>query len=91
MEGKTIDKPKPKGYGMVYIILVIATAIELALTSVSLDGSIRGWVFIGLSIIKAALVAAFYMHLKQDSRVYLFILLLPVALVFMFAVLAAVP
>jgi cytochrome c oxidase subunit IV len=79
------------GYGTVYILLVIATAIELGLTFTFVDASIRGWIFIGLSLIKAALVVAYYMHLRQDSRIYLLIFLLPVSLVFLFAVLAAIP
>jgi hypothetical protein len=46
--------------------------------------------FLALSLAKAALVAAFYMHLRRDNRVYTIIFLLPVLLFVTFALLTIV-
>ena len=41
-------------------------------------------------LIKAAFVAAFYMHLRYDTRLYTFIFLVPVILLSVFAFLAVI-
>ena len=54
------------------------TAIELY---ANIDRSLQHTIFLTLSIIKAVLVAMYYMHLKMDSRLYTGLFALPVFLV----------
>jgi caa(3)-type oxidase subunit IV len=77
-------------YGLVFLALVAATAIELAIAYGSLSRELRNAVFLGLSLVKAGLVAAFYMHLRSDSRVYTGVFLSTVVLVFLFVLLTIV-
>jgi caa(3)-type oxidase subunit IV len=72
---------------LVFVVLAVITAVEVLLASPSMgiSGSLRSGVFLLLSIGKAALVAAFYMHLRSDSRLYLYIFLIPVVLLIVFA------
>ena len=75
-------------YAVIFVILAILTAVEVALSAPSLGidlGSVTTAVFLLLSAAKASLVAAFFMHLKDDSRLYLFVFLSPVLLLLAFA------
>ncbi len=72
------------GYGTVYLILAAVTALEVWISTLGLPGSIRVPAFLALSFLKACLVAAFYMHLRSDSRVYLLVFVLPLAMVIVF-------
>lgn len=75
-------------YAVIFIILGVLTAIEVALSAPSLGidlGGVTTAVFLLLSAAKASLVAAFFMHLKDDSRLYLFTFLAPVLLLLAFA------
>ena len=74
-------------YGIIFVILVVITLAELALASLNLDRSLKNTVFFSMAIVKAALVAAIYMHLRYDSRFYTFVFVAPAALIFLFAVL----
>lgn len=79
-------------YLLVFVILAAITAVEIVLSSSSL-GLGRGLttpLFLVLSLSKASLVAAFYMHLRSDRRMYAYIFLLPVVLLVMFAYLMVV-
>lgn len=71
--GLTIPLPI---YTVVYVTLAIFTAIEVAISSLP-----HGWLgtalLVGLSGAKAVLVVLFYMHLKEDSRLFAFALALP--------------
>jgi cytochrome c oxidase subunit IV len=57
------------------------------LTQVGLAASAANALFLILSLGKAALVVMFFMHLRQDSRIYTAIFLLPVILVLAFSTL----
>jgi cytochrome c oxidase subunit IV len=72
---------------MVFLALAAITAIELVLTQVGLAASAAGALFLILSLGKATLVVMFFMHLRQDSRIYTAIFLLPVILVLAFSTL----
>jgi len=61
-----IDRTRPNYVG-VFGVLAVLTAIELGVTYLPVP---RILFLIPLAIIKAALVALFYMHLKIDRRVY---------------------
>ena len=74
-------------YVLVFVSLAIITAIEIILTTVSIAQQTLTPAFLALSIAKAALVAAFFMHLRSDSRFYTYIFLLPVVMFVLFALL----
>jgi caa(3)-type oxidase subunit IV len=80
------------GYLAVFVALGVITAIEifLSLPSTNVSRQILTPIFIVLSLGKATLVAAFYMHLRDDSRFYTIIFILPALLLLIFAVLATV-
>lgn len=71
--------PTPGLYAKVGFILFVLTAMEVALyeitygTSAGVAGDLTSLfvpILLMLSAAKFALVAAFYMHLKQDSRLF---------------------
>lgn len=74
-------------YVGIFFILAVITVAEVLLASpdAGLFGSVRTSVFLVLSLSKASLVAAFYMHLRSDSRLYMTVFLLPVVLLLLFA------
>ncbi len=81
-----VEHPKHPNYLLIFIGLGILTAIEIALTT-SLSESVRIPILLFLAFLKAALVALYYMHLKNDSRVFalfflmaIFLLAIPFAL-----------
>ena len=69
VEYKNEEKPVKKhpNYVVVFIALAILTALEVAVTQLPLP---RAPILIPLSVIKAALVALFYMHLRTDRRIF---------------------
>jgi caa(3)-type oxidase subunit IV len=62
----TIERTRLNYVG-VFGFLAVLTAIEIGVTYLPLP---RILILVPLAIIKAALVALFYMHLKIDRRVY---------------------
>jgi len=64
--------PGPKVYITVAVVLAIVTMIELALTIVPALylGPLQNPVLIALTMVKAGLVALFFMHLKFDLPLY---------------------
>jgi cytochrome c oxidase subunit IV len=70
---------------LVYVILALLTALEIWIATTTLAASVRTPALLASSFLKASLVAAFYMHLRSDSRAYLLIFVLPVAMVLVFA------
>ena len=94
MEG-TPNNPARKGvwtYVIVFVVLALITAVELLLSTptVNLGRSLLNVLFVLLSLGKAALVAAFYMHLRGDNRLYSYIFGLPVILLLVFALLVVI-
>jgi caa(3)-type oxidase subunit IV len=79
-------------YAVVFIALAVITGIEifLSLPSTNLSRQILTPLFIILSLGKATLVAAFYMHLRDDSKFYTLVFILPALLLLVFALLATV-
>jgi len=67
---------------MVWIGLVFITAIEVFLAYIHIAPGIMLTVLVGLSIIKAAMIMAYFMHLKYEK----FILVLWLVPAFMFCV-----
>ncbi len=85
-EGRPISRLT---YAVVFLILAVITVVEVLLsTGLGVPQDLRNGLFALFSISKAALVAGFYMHLKTDSRIYMYILLIPVVLLIVFAYVA---
>ena len=81
------DHPTPGTYTKVGLVLFILTALEVALYEITFGehaGALGDLthVFIpmllSLSAAKFALVAMFYMHLKQDSRLFTGVFVFPI-------------
>lgn len=93
-------------YVVVAVILFILTALEVFAYEMARRQDLPGVfiravgaaivpILVVLSAVKFALVAAFYMHLKQDAKfftgVFVFPLIIAVALVFGLVILFAIP
>ena len=70
---------KHVNYLAVFIALGILTAIEIAIASF-LPESVRIPILLFLAFVKAALVALFYMHLRNDSRLFAFFFVMAIFL-----------
>ena len=75
----------PRTYVIVFGWLTIMTALEVAVTAMGLDESVRIPVLVVIAIIKALLVILFYMHLRYDSRWFWFPLIVPLGFVLLLA------
>src|SRR5882757_9814768 len=56
----------PKLLILVYIALLFFTFVTVAVTHFDFGRTINVWVALGVAVVKAALVALFYMHLFWD-------------------------
>ncbi len=74
---------KSPNYFAVFIFLGLVTAIMagIELFDAPIGATLKHSLYLILSVIKATLVAMYYMHLKFDSRVYTILFTMPVALV----------
>ena len=81
---------QPRSYARrnlgVFLALAAMTAAELALSALGGLG-LGSLGFLTFSLAKAALVALFFMHLKDDSKIYGLTFLAPVLLVLVMSVL----
>jgi cytochrome c oxidase subunit 4 len=72
LPGEIDAHPTPFKYVMIFLILVVVTAVEIATSY--LEGSISSGLIVGMllfwAIVKFALVAAYYMHLKTDQPMF---------------------
>ncbi|MEO8450557.1 MAG: cytochrome C oxidase subunit IV family protein [Gemmatimonadota bacterium] len=85
--GKEHSHPTPVMYGKVALVLFILTALEVASYEVArrptavlhaLIEPVVVEILLVLSAVKFALVAMFYMHLKQDSKLFSNLFVLPI-------------
>ena len=74
-------------YGVIFLGLVVLTAIELGISCLRVPAPLSTILYLLFSGLKVALVAAFYMHLRDDNRLYTAIFVLPVLLLVVFALL----
>ena len=65
-----VAHPTPVTYAKIAVILGLITAVEVALFYIPSMSDILVPLFIILSLVKFALVAMFYMHLKFDERIF---------------------
>ena len=66
-EEKQGKRKKHPNYLAVFIALAVLTGLEILVTQFPLP---QAPILIAMSVIKAALVALFYMHLRFDSRIF---------------------
>jgi cytochrome c oxidase subunit IV len=78
---------RARQYVLVFFALAVITAIEILMTQMAIAASTANALFLAFSLAKATLVAAFFMQLRDDSRIYTAIFLLPVILVLAFSTL----
>jgi len=74
--GRVIPLPV---YTVVFITLAIITLIEVIIAELP-SGFLGTVLLVGLSGIKAVLVVLFYMHLREDSRMFAIVLIIPVVM-----------
>jgi cytochrome c oxidase subunit 4 len=70
------DHGTVKSFTVVWIILLVFTGIEVLLAYEQVNPVIMLTILVGLSVIKAALIIAYFMHLKFE-RFSLFLTLFP--------------
>lgn len=67
-------------YTGIFIILAVTSLVEVLLAeSIPFDSWVRIPLLAGLSAMKAVLVMAYYMHLKDDSKIFAAAIILPIA------------
>jgi cytochrome c oxidase subunit 4 len=71
--GMTIPYPV---YTVVFAALAVLTVLEV-LVGTGGEGFLRIPLLVALAVVKATLVVLYYMHLKADSRVYRWTLIIP--------------
>jgi cytochrome c oxidase subunit 4 len=94
MEGNLHEEPvdtrsagNVRTYVLVFVALLIVTGVEIALASLGVARQAQTTLFLLLSMTKAALVAAYFMHLRGDSPLYTYVFLTPAAMFLLFALL----
>ena len=86
------EEHKHPNYFVVFIALAVITAVMTAVevadlqTRMGLSRSAINFFYLVLSLIKATLVAMYYMHLKLHSRLYTAIFCAPILLVMVLVV-----
>ena len=72
LPGEIDSHPTPFKYVMIFLVLVVVTAVEVATSY--LEGSVSNALIVALllfwAIVKFILVAAYYMHLKTDQPMF---------------------
>jgi caa(3)-type oxidase subunit IV len=81
------EKARPK-YGIIFLGLIVLTVLELGISVLRIRAPLSTLLYLLFSALKAGIVAAFYMHLREDNRLYTAIFVLPVLLLFVFALLS---
>lgn len=87
LESKTRRGPR---YVVVYLGLVVLTLLEIWVAPAAIAG---GWInamLLAMAFAKAGLVAAYFMHLRGDPKIYTWILVLPTLLLTVFSLLSIV-
>lgn len=88
--GETHDHPTPGTYAKIGLLLFVLTALEVGLYegtygdhAGSLGASLEPFfvpILLLLSAVKFALVAMYYMHLKNDSKLFSGVFVFPIAI-----------
>src|SRR5436309_9606891 len=75
-EVQTVQGGTTMSFAVVWIILLVLTGVEVLLAYEQVEPIIMLTALVGLSVIKAALIIAYFMHLKFE-RFSLFLTLFP--------------
>jgi cytochrome c oxidase subunit IV len=70
LEEERHSHPGPKAYVQIAIILAIITSIEVAIYYIPFLHPVLAPILITLSVLKFALVALWFMHLRFDSKLF---------------------
>jgi cytochrome c oxidase subunit 4 len=79
------EKKKAPSYGIVFLILGVFTTVEVGVSY--LPEGLKIPILIFLALVKASLVALYFMHLRSDSRLYAMffvvglVLIIPIVLI----------
>lgn len=82
-------RAKRSTYVGVFVALAVITALEVWLATLGLPGELVTGLFLLLAVGKASLVAAYYMHLRDDPPLYTYVFVLPAALLAIFILMAS--
>jgi caa(3)-type oxidase subunit IV len=74
-----------KEYFVVFVVLTVLTAIEVAIKYLSISRAAMVTGLVGLAISKAICVAMFYMHLKSETRSLKLVVAVPMAFPLIYA------
>ncbi len=76
-----------KGYLLVFFWLTVFTGIEIAMTKFGWSRPMLATGLIATALVKASLVAYFFMHLRFEGKVIYFMILFPGAIAILFILL----
>lgn len=72
LPGEISSHPTPFKYVMLFLVLVVVTGVEIAISY--LEGSVSSGIIVALLLIfglfKFVLVASYYMHLRTDQPIF---------------------
>ena len=72
LPGEVSKHPTPFKYVMIFLILVVVTGVEIAISYS--EGSVSSGIIVALllilAILKFAMVAAYFMHLRTDQPIF---------------------
>ena len=69
-----------KGYFMIWVWLLIMTALALAAGELMPTGTLKTLALVGITLAKVILIAAFFMHLKTEKLNLVLITFAPIIL-----------
>ena len=75
-----------KEYWVIFFVLGILTALEVGVVDVPMGKTLIITALIGLAVVKAAIVALFYMHLNHNTRIMKLSIALPLSIPAVYAV-----
>lgn len=75
-----------KEYWVIFVALAVLTIIEVGVVEVPIGKTAIIAALIGLAVVKAAIVALFYMHLNHDTTVMKWSIALPLSIPAVYAV-----
>jgi cytochrome c oxidase subunit 4 len=72
LPGEVTKHPTPFKYVMIFLILVVVTGVEIGISY--MEGSVTSGVIVALllilAVLKFAMVAAYFMHLRTDQPIF---------------------